>query len=475
MLSETLMKNLNVLGLCDDSRRVKAGDLFFSLPTDGYEVFARNAIAAGAVAVVGENVAPEGLTSKWIQVSDVKAARLEAARTFYKDPFAKLTCHAVTGTNGKTTSAFLMDAMLTAAGHKVALLGTIKNKVGDVSVPANLTTPGQLDLFAFAAKAVEVGCTDLVMETSSHALHQGRVAGIRYRSGLFSNLTQDHLDYHKTMEAYFDAKKLLFTKYLADDGVAVINVDDSHGEALCAELKTSGKNVVGVSRLGAAMADVKPVGVVENTEDGLKFDLQGFESDAHFETALCGDFNVDNVMLVLSWANAIGISKAAMDKALAEVRVPGRFEKVWNKNGIHVVVDYAHTPDALERVLATARTLCRGKLSTVFGCGGDRDKTKRPIMGAIAEKMADKAWLTSDNPRTENPADIINDVKAGMKTDKFEVVELRDEAIRHACAELKDGDWLVVAGKGHEDYQIIGKTKHHFDDHEEVVKAMENV
>lgn len=475
MLSESLMKNMNVRGLCDDSRRVKAGDLFFSLPTDGYETFARNAVAAGAVAVVGENVAPEGLTSKWIQVSDVKAARLEAAKIFYKDPFAKLTCHAVTGTNGKTTSAFLMDAMLTAAGHKVALLGTIKNKVGDVSVPANLTTPGQLDLFAFAAKAVEVGCTDLVMETSSHALHQGRVAGIRYRSGLFSNLTQDHLDYHKTMEAYFDAKKLLFTKYLADDGVAVINIDDAHGEKLYDELKACGKKAVGVSRLGSVKADVKPAGTVENTEDGLKFDLAGFGSAAHFETALCGDFNVDNVMLVLSWANAIGLSKDAMDKALAKVRVPGRFEKVWNKNGIHVVVDYAHTPDALERVLATARSLCRGKLSTVFGCGGDRDKTKRPIMGAIAEKMADKAWLTSDNPRTENPADIINDVRAGMKTDKFEVVELRDEAIKRACAELKDGDWLVVAGKGHEDYQIIGKTKHHFDDHEEVVKAMENV
>ncbi|MCQ2091430.1 MAG: UDP-N-acetylmuramoyl-L-alanyl-D-glutamate--2,6-diaminopimelate ligase [Fibrobacter sp.] len=478
MLSETLMKNLNVQGLCDDSRRVKTNDLFFSIPAVGADEFARNAIAAGAVAVVAETTAPEGLTSMWIQVSDVRAARLEAAKIFYKDPFSKLACHAITGTNGKTTSAFLMDAMLTAAGHKVALLGTIKNKVGNVSVPANLTTPGLLDLFAFAAKAVEVGCTDLVMEASSHALHQGRVAGISYKSGLFSNLTQDHLDYHKTMEAYFEAKKLLFTKYQAADGVSVINVDDEHGAMLCEELKKAGRKVVGVSRLGSTAADVKPNGVVENTEDGLKFDLAGFGAsvaETHFETALCGDFNVDNVMLVLSWAKAIGLSKVAMDKALAEVRVPGRFEKVWNKNGVHVVVDYAHTPDALERVLATARSLCRGKLSTVFGCGGDRDKTKRPIMGSIAEKMADKAWLTSDNPRTENPTEIINDVRAGMNTDRFEVVENRAEAIARACAELKDGDWLVVAGKGHEDYQIIGRTKHHFDDHEEVVKAMANV
>ena len=427
MISEALMQNLSVKGLCDDSRRVKAQDLFFSMPADGYEEFARSALASGAVAVVSEQAAPEGLASKWIQVSDVKEARLEAARAFYKDPFAKLRCHAVTGTNGKTTSAFLMNAMLESAGRKTALLGTIKNKIGESSVPATLTTPGLLDLFAFASKAVAAGCTDLVMETSSHSLHQGRVAGIRFRSGLFSNLTQDHLDYHKTMDAYFEAKKLLFTKYLADDGVAVVNIDDAHGERLFDALKT----------------------------------------------LLCGDFNVDNVLLVLAWANAIGIPELSMRAALASVRVPGRFEKVWNKDGKHVVVDYAHTPDALERVLTTARKLCRGTLSTVFGCGGDRDRTKRPIMGHIAETIADKAWLTSDNPRTEDPLAIIEDVRAGMSTDKFEVVADRAEAIRKACAALKDGDWLVIAGKGHEDYQIVGKTKHHFDDREEAVKAME--
>ena len=191
------------------------------------------------------------------------------------------------------------------------------------------------------------------------------------------------------------------------------------------------------------------------------------------ETPLCGEFNVDNVLLVLAWANAIGIPELAMRAAIASVRVPGRFEKVWNKGGRHVIVDYAHTPDALERVLNTARSLCRGTLSTVFGCGGDRDRTKRPIMGHIAETLADKAWLTSDNPRTEDPLAIIEDVRAGMKTEKFEVVPDRAEAIRKACAALKDGDWLVIAGKGHEDYQIVGKTKHHFDDREEAVKAME--
>ncbi|MCQ2054486.1 MAG: UDP-N-acetylmuramoyl-L-alanyl-D-glutamate--2,6-diaminopimelate ligase [Fibrobacter sp.] len=469
MISEGLMQKLSVTGLCDDSRRVKPGNLFFSIPAAGYEEYARNAVAAGAVAVVGEEPAPEGLTAKWIQVADVRAARLEAAKIFYKDPFAKLTCHAVTGTNGKTTSAFLMNAMLESAGHKVALLGTIMNKIGSSAVPATLTTPGLLDLFAFAAKAVNAGCTDLVMETSSHSLHQGRVAGISFKSGLFSNLTQDHLDYHKTMDAYFEAKKLLFTKYLASDGVAIINIDDVHGEKLFNDLTVKS---VAVSRLGKAKAFVKPEGEVKNTEDGLEFKLPMIASEK-FETPLCGDFNVDNVLLVLAWANAIGVSELAMRAALASVRVPGRFEKVWNKNGKHVIVDYAHTPDALERVLNTARSLCRGALSVVFGCGGDRDRTKRPIMGHIAEMLADKAWLTSDNPRTENPSDIISDVRAGMTTKKFEVVEDRAEAIARACAALQDGDWLVIAGKGHEDYQIVGKTKHHFDDREEAVKAME--
>ena len=469
MISEGLMKNLSVMGLCDDSRRVKPGDLFFSIPAEGFDEFAKNAVAAGAVAVVGEVPAPEGLASKWIQVADVKAARLEAAKVFYKDPFAKLACHAVTGTNGKTTSAFLMNAMLESAGHKTALLGTIKNKIGESSVQATLTTPGLLDLFAFAAKAVAAGCTDLVMEASSHSLHQGRVAGIRFRSGLFSNLTQDHLDYHKTMENYFEAKKLLFTKYLADDGVAVINIDDPYGEKLFDSLTCK---KVSVSRLGKAKASVKPQGDVKNTEDGLEFTLPMI-AEQKFETPLCGDFNVDNVLLVLSWAHALAIPELSMRAALASVRVPGRFEKVWNKGGKHVIVDYAHTPDALERVLMTARSLCRGTLSTVFGCGGDRDRPKRPIMGHIAETLADKAWLTSDNPRTEDPLAIIEDVRAGMKTKKFEVVADRAEAIAKACAELQDGDWLVIAGKGHEDYQIVGKTKHHFDDREEAVKAME--
>ncbi len=469
MISEALLKNLSVTGLCDDSREVKAGDLFFAFPVGDYELFSRTAIDKGAVAVVSEVPPPNGLDAKWIQVKNVKDARLTCARIFYKDPFSKLTAHAVTGTNGKTTSAFLMDAILRESGRKVALIGTICKRVGDTTIASNLTTPGLLELYAFAETAVEAGCSDLVMEASSHSLHQGRVAGIAFKSALFSNLTQDHLDYHKTMEDYFLAKKLLFTEYLAADGVAVFNVDDSYGLRLYNELNLAHK--IAVSRLGNPIAQLKPT-VVNNTEDGLTMSVPGISSEA-LETHFVGDFNADNILLVAGWSKALGLPLTALRKALLTVHVPGRFDMVWNDKRRRVIVDYAHTPDALERVLRTARSLCRGTLSIVFGCGGDRDRTKRPIMGSIAEKEADMAWVTSDNPRTEDPEVIINEIVAGMHSKKFQVIIRREEAIATACKALRDGDWLVVAGKGHEDYQIIGRTKHHFDDRELVRQEME--
>lgn len=469
MLSEALLKNLAVTGLSDDSRLVKAGDMFFAFPVGDYEKFARIALDKGAVAVVSEVPAPKGLEAHWLQVKNTAEARLEAAKIFFKDPFASLIAHAVTGTNGKTTSAFLMAEILRAQGRKVALLGTICKRIGDKVVASHLTTPGLIELYAFAKDAVDAGCTDLVMETSSHSLHQGRVAGIAFKSGLFSNLTRDHLDYHKTMENYFQAKKLLFTKYLREDGVAVINVDDAYGLRLYNEISV--KNKTAVSRLGSAVAQVKPSEVICH-EDGMKLTVPAL-SEKPFDTRLVGEFNVDNILLVAAWASALGLSMDALRESLLAVRVPGRFEMVWNDGKRRVIVDYAHTPDAIERVLLTARELCRGKLSIVFGCGGDRDRTKRPIMGGIAEKEADFAWVTSDNPRTEIPGEIIKEIVAGMHTKKFTVIEDRAEAISKACKTLGDGDWLVVAGKGHEDYQIVGTVKHHFDDRELVRKEME--
>ena len=467
MKLEALLKAGNVKGVKDDSRRVAPGDVFISFPVPEAESFVKAAVAAGAVAIVSEADKPEGLDVEWLKVQNAAEARLELAQKFYGEPFKSLRVHAVTGTNGKTTSAFLMREILAAAGKKVALLGTICNRILDEKLPSALTTPGLLDLHAFARKALDAGATELVMEASSHALLQGRVAGIRFASALFSNLTQDHLDYHKTMENYFEAKKLLFTKYLAADGLAVLNIDDVHGKLL-AETLSCRKLLV--SRLMSPLADLKPSKAPDVHESGIEVLLPEISAEP-FRTALCGEFNVDNVLLVLGWAKGLGLPEQAMRSALASVKVPGRFEKVYDANGRHVIVDYAHTPDALERVLKTARRLCQGKLSVVFGCGGDRDKKKRPLMGAIAEENADVAWVTSDNPRTEVPEEILKDIEAGMRLPHKVEVD-RAKAIFAAVKSLGAGDWLVVAGKGHEDYQIVGKVKHHFDDSEEVLKAV---
>lgn len=468
MLSETVLKNLNIRGLCDDSRKVSPGDLFFALPGEKSGEFARTALTKGAVAVIGETEVPEGLESKWILVPSVREERASLAKIFYRDPFAKLSVHAVTGTNGKTTSAFLMDAMLSQDGRKTALLGTICKKIGSKSVMSNLTTPGILELYAFAADAVKAGVSDLVMEASSHSLLQGRLQGVLCKSALFSNLTEDHLDYHKTMENYFSAKKLLFTKYLSEDGVAVINADDSYGLRLFGEIPARRK--VAVSRLGMRSADIFPT-AVKSSEDGLELLVPAI-SEVPFKSSLVGEFNADNALLVMGWAKAVGISEEAVRHSLLNVKVPGRFEMTFNDGERRVIVDYAHTPDALECVLTTARSLCKGRLLVVFGCGGDREKNKRPVMGGIAERCADFAWVTSDNPRTEKPEDIIADIVRGMRTDRFKAIVSREEAIQEACRAMRVGDFLVVAGKGHENYQIVGKSKHHFDDHEIILREM---
>ncbi len=470
-----MIENGTITGLCDDSRRVKSGNLFFAFSVPERERFIQDALQAGATLVIGEGAVPESLKAnekQWVSVSSVAEARLSIAEKFYEKPFEKLCVHAVTGTNGKTTSAFLMREMLRAAGKKTALLGTICNCIETVKMAASLTTPGCLDLFDFAHRAVLAGVTDLVMEASSHALLQGRVAGISFATALFSNLTQDHLDYHHTMENYFDAKKLLFKKYLAANGTAVINVDDAYGSRLAEECESLGISCVTVSRLGKK-ANVSPAKAPVVTENKTEF-LLPMISETPFISSLCGEFNVDNALLVLAWANSIGIPESAMRNALKNVKVPGRFEKVYAAMNRHIIVDYAHTPDALERILKTARSLCVGKLHVVFGCGGDRDKTKRPIMGNIAQTLADAVYVTSDNPRMENPTEIIKEITNGMQG-FYRVIENRAQAIAEAVSELQSDDWLVVAGKGHETYQIIGKEKTFFDDAEEILKAVQSV
>jgi len=440
--------------LKDNSKQVNTGDMFFAIPcADGSEKkHALEALERGASSVVSALPAPKGFEGRWAQVNDVVFTRYLFAKEKFGNPFSKLNCYAVTGSNGKTSCAFMMNAVLRAAGKKTALLSTIHNLIDSEKEEAHLTTPGFLELYEFAAKAVKSGCTELVMEVSSHALVQGRVMGISYKSALFTNLSHDHLDYHGTMENYYQAKKLLFASELLGKGVGFINIDNSYGNRLYIELFF--KDRVSVSKKQLKVA---------GTETGISID--------NYNISLFGEHNVENAMLIIEWANEMGLPETALATALANISIPGRFEVVHNKDGKRAIVDYAHTPDALERTLTAARKICKGNLLLVFGCGGDRDKTKRPEMGAIAEKMADKIWLTSDNPRTENPESILDDVEHGMKLGKHKRQADRKKAIKESAAQLQSGDILIVAGKGHEDYQILGKEKIHFSDREELMEA----
>ena len=441
--------------LKDNSKQVNTDDMFFAIPcVNGSEKeHALEALERGASSVVSMLPAPKGYEGRWAQVNDVVFTRYLFAKEEFGNPFSKLNCYAVTGSNGKTSCAFMMNAVLRAAGRKTALLSTIHNLIDSKKEAAHLTTPGFLELYEFAAKAVEAGCTELVMEVSSHALVQGRVMGIPYRSALFTNLSHDHLDYHGTMENYYQAKKLLFISELLGNGVGFINIDSSYGNRLYTELFF--RDRVGVSKKQFKVA---------NTETGIRID--------NYDISLFGEHNVENAMLIIEWANETGLPEPALANALENISIPGRFEVVYNKNGKRAIVDYAHTPDALERTLSAARKICKGNLLLVFGCGGDRDKTKRPEMGAIAEKMADSIWLTSDNPRTENPESILDDVEKGMKPGKHKRQADRKKAIKESAARLQSGDILVVAGKGHEDYQILGKEKIHFSDREQLIEAL---
>lgn len=459
-----------VLSLTDDSRQVQIGTLFVAWEGTNASgaSYAESAVKSGAVAIVSTQPMPSSFVGQWIQVQNQMNARRILAERFYKNPFSHISVHGVTGTNGKTTTAFIMAEVLQAMGRTVALLGTIEKRIGKKSSPSHLTTPGYLELMKFAEEARNEGVTDLVMEVSSHSLHQGRVDGIQFTSGLFSNLTQDHLDYHVTMEAYYQAKKLLFTDYSTK--TQVINVDDEYGQRLAMELAATGKHVVTVSRKNSE-ATIFP-SEVKMTEDGIHLRIPSL-TEEWLQSHLCGEFNVDNILLVAGWSHSLGFKGCDFSKAISQVKVPGRFEMVYAQNGKRVVVDYAHTPDALERVLLTAKSICRKQLYVVFGCGGDRDKGKRPLMGAIADRLADHCIVTSDNPRTEDPKVILQEIVAGMSVEKSHLVmEDREQAIQYACKQLQDGDWLVVAGKGHEDYQIIGKEKHPFDDRKKVVEAM---
>ncbi len=466
-----------VLGLSTDSQNCHPGDLFIGMPgtrVDGGSFWAQ-ALAAGAVAAVISEAAaatqPPGSDDAVIVVADVRAACARLAACFHGQPAQTLQLVGVTGTNGKTTTTHLIEHFLRAADQPTALLGTLYSRWPGFEQVASHTTPFPTTLQAQLAQAQEAGCRFVTMEVSSHALDQGRVAECPFPVTVFTNLTQDHLDYHPTMEDYFEAKARLFAPPYRT-GRAVINGDDAYGARL---LERVGEDAWSYSTRNAA-ADLW-LSDLEYGADGVRGVLHTPAGEAAFRSPLVGKFNLENLLAAVGAGLALGLSLEGMVAAIADFSgVPGRMERVVIPGSdISVIVDYAHTPDSLENLLVAARPFIGGRMVCVFGCGGDRDRSKRPRMGEIAARLADKVYITSDNPRTEEPQRILDDILGGIAA-SVEPVVLADraEAIRRAILEAQPGDGILLAGKGHEDYQILGTEKIHFDDREQARAALED-
>ncbi|CAN5471240.1 UDP-N-acetylmuramoyl-L-alanyl-D-glutamate--2,6-diaminopimelate ligase [soil metagenome] len=452
----------DVSGLAYDSRAVEPGTLFFcvrGLTSDGHD-FADAAVESGASALVVERPLELGVPE--VLVAEARAAMAPIAATFHVDPTAELQVVGVTGTNGKTTTAFLTRQLLEAAGHPCGLLGTVQSVIGGEVAEVERTTPEAIDLQAIFARMLAAGDRACVMEVSSHALVLGRADAIHFDAKAFTNLTQDHLDFHADMEDYFEAKRLLFAAeggsaaLVLEGGVSVVNVDDAYGRRLADDLRAAGhaEALVTFSASGAD-ADLAATGVSFDAT-GSTFRLaapEGIELDVR--TPLPGDFNVENALAALGIAHALGLDLAAAAAALeAAEQVPGRFEPIDEGQPFGVLVDYAHTPDSVENVLGAARKLTDGELISVLGCGGDRDRDKRPLMGRAAAELSDVAVITSDNPRSEDPAAIVGEVVAGIEDTSDVVVEVdRRAAIALALKRASEGDIVVIAGKGHEQGQ----------------------
>ncbi|MCT0223604.1 UDP-N-acetylmuramoyl-L-alanyl-D-glutamate--2,6-diaminopimelate ligase [Synechococcus sp. CS-1328] len=474
--------NAEVLGIHCDSRRVERGTLFVGLPgaqVDG-GTFWPEALAAGAVAaVIGPEAAaarPPGAEDPVVVASDPVAhwAGLLAA-DFWQQPSQRLALIGVTGTNGKTTTTHLIEHLASEAGTPVALFGTLANRWPGHSVTAQHTTAFADVLQAQLAQAVEAGARIGAMEVSSHALDQERVSGCRFAGAVFTNLTQDHLDYHATMEAYFAAKCRLFEDPLLAGG-AVVNVDDPWGLRLAQHLRQQRGDLCWRSSLEDPTMELTITDLVMEAT-GVHGTLVTPRGSGAFRSPLVGRFNLMNLLQAVGVLVQQNIPVPQLLEGLANFRgVPGRMERVSLAGGPPapaVLVDYAHTPDGLESALLACRPFCRGRLICVFGCGGDRDRTKRPLMGAIAARLADQVVVTSDNPRTEDPQAILEDVLAGIPVSTSMDVEVdRAKAIAGAIAQAGPQDLVLIAGKGHEDYQILGTTKIHFDDREEAEKAL---
>ena len=475
-----------ISGLVYDSRKIESGYAFFALRgtgTDGH-TFIDTAVEKGATVIVmeQEQVLPDGVSG--LVVEDTRRALATASALWFGNPTQSMKVVGVTGTNGKTTITYLLEAMLQAAGLKTAVIGTVNYRFGNREIPASHTTPESYELQKTLAEFRTAGANALVIEVSSHALEQKRVHGIRFDVGVFSNLTPEHLDYHRTMGEYYLSKKRLFAEFIIpQNGVAVVNTDDTYGQRLDDEYPGS----ISCGTTDEAIVKATQFNLSRN---GIDATVALQKGKMAFHSELLGRFNISNLLCAIAAAEAVGVPAEAIHKGITSVvNIPGRLERVGNSREALILVDYAHTGDALENVLSTVKDLQPRKIITVFGCGGDRDKSKRPVMGEVAARYSDVAIVTSDNPRTEEAEAIIRDILPGVQKhfnqelsrddvmvgekSGYVVIQDRREAIRLAVESLRKNELLLVAGKGHEDYQIIGTEKSRFDDREEIRNVLE--
>lgn len=472
----TLLKgniSIDISSVEYDSRKVTPGSLFVAIKgyeTDGH-LYIQQAIKAGAKAIVLED------EQDYKQDDEIAIIKVDNSRkslgfissNFFGNPGDKLKIIGVTGTNGKTSITYFLKSILKEAGYKVGIIGTIENQIEDIVYESAVTTPESRDIQELLAKMVEVGCEYCVMEASSHALYLDRVAAIPFKTAIFTNLTQDHLDFHKDFTEYLNAKKILFT-YIGEDGFSILNADDKTFHEI--------SNMAGGKIISYSISEDSDYKASDIKMDinGTSFTLVKDGNSNKMNLKMIGEFSIYNSLAAIAAAYEMGIDFSIIIEGLRKVSVNGRFQLIESKRDFAVVVDYAHTPDGLFNVLSTARKITSGKVICVFGCGGDRDVMKRPIMGKVAGEISDYLVITSDNPRTEDPTSIIDMIEIGVKETSTKYIKItnRKEAIKYSIDMARAGDIVIIAGKGHEDYQIVGKTKYPFSDYEIAKKILDN-
>jgi UDP-N-acetylmuramoyl-L-alanyl-D-glutamate--2,6-diaminopimelate ligase len=476
---------LEIAGMAYDSRQVSPGDLFVAIRghhADGHG-FIESAVEKGAVAVAAEKLTGREAKVSTLLVPDSRKALSKLALAFYANPFKTITLIGITGTNGKTTTSYLLESMIKAACGKPGVLGTVNYRFSQKQFPAPVTTPESLDLIRFSREMVDDGATHIVMEVSSHALDQGRTQDCPFNVAVFTNLSRDHLDYHKTMDEYFAAKSRLFKELRAGKSgrqpCAVINLDDPRGKDLVA-MTQAAVFTYGLGKECQVSADA-----IQMDRNGLKFRLRTPAGEGVVRSPLIGDFNVYNILAAAGAGIAMDLPFEDVVQGIEALKsVPGRLERVENRRRLTLVVDYSHTPDALLKAMKSLKPYVKDRLITVFGCGGDRDRGKRYDMGRLAGEHSDVAFITSDNPRTEDPLSIVKEIEKGMLDSglkkgggnthpgKGYFLEVdRRQAIRKAVAMAEERDVVLIAGKGHEDYQVIGSERRPFSDQEEAARA----